>query len=274
MFFFFLVDLLCSKSLAFTDIAHINLSLRSMDDFVEVNEIYKSHFGISPPTRACIATKLAQGCRVMLDAIARRSEDKVPNSRFALHVQSRSYWAPANIGPYSQAVSVSGIRKKTRGMHSRPLIPFVFTFRHIWLKITSTRWLFWRRKTGLIYQDRWKSVSRGSDRVDAFILISSLTSELQPGSCPLPATCQTHLSYFPIHEMDRVYTLLYHWSISSGASSRMLETDFYNVWREDSDTLHCGWRAPKRGAHRVASGRIWWSPSISYRSARAGRRWG
>jgi diphthine-ammonia ligase len=27
-------------------------------------------------------------------------------SRKALHVQSRSYWAPANIGPYSQAISV------------------------------------------------------------------------------------------------------------------------------------------------------------------------
>ena len=30
--------------------------------------------------------------------------------REALHVQSTSYWAPANIGPYSQAVKVIEIR--------------------------------------------------------------------------------------------------------------------------------------------------------------------
>ena len=45
-----------------------------------------------------------------LDANLNRS-DRV--KREALHVQSISYWAPANIGPYSQAVKVrSFITKK------------------------------------------------------------------------------------------------------------------------------------------------------------------
>lgn len=102
-----LSSLLESKLLRFTDLTHINLFLRSMDDFARVNEIYKLHFGILPPTRACIATKLLPGSRMSIEVLGRR-DDHISNERFGLHVQSRSYWAPANIGPYSQAVSTGG----------------------------------------------------------------------------------------------------------------------------------------------------------------------
>lgn len=34
------------------------------------------------------------------------AERKRVGGRSALHVQSLSYWAPANIGPYSQAITV------------------------------------------------------------------------------------------------------------------------------------------------------------------------
>lgn len=75
-----------------------------MEDFVRVNAMYKSFFGTSPPARACIAVDLPAGTNVRLDCIA-FSETK-PLDRRALHVQGLSYWAPANIGPYSQAILV------------------------------------------------------------------------------------------------------------------------------------------------------------------------
>lgn len=75
-----------------------------MDLFPAVNAIYKTFFGISPPTRACVATPLPLGERLRLEAVAFVGEEK---DRKALHVQSLSYWAPANIGPYSQSVIVN-----------------------------------------------------------------------------------------------------------------------------------------------------------------------
>ncbi|MBW0470339.1 hypothetical protein O181_010054 [Austropuccinia psidii MF-1] len=98
---------LTHKSLSLIDIAHINVSLSSMEDFAEVNAVYATKFGTSPPTRACIAVSLDHNARVMIDAIARRPACKSTREvRLALHVQSRSYWAPANIGPYSQAIMI------------------------------------------------------------------------------------------------------------------------------------------------------------------------
>lgn len=75
-----------------------------MADFALVNTAYKTSFGTSPPARACVAVDLPDGVNVRLDCIAHA--DKSPQERRALHVQSLSYWAPANIGPYSQAVVV------------------------------------------------------------------------------------------------------------------------------------------------------------------------
>ncbi|KAG8973809.1 hypothetical protein FRC05_008228 [Tulasnella sp. 425] len=59
-----------------------------------------------PPTRACIAVDLPPGTRVIMDCIA--YAEGTPHDRQALHVQGISYWAAANIGPYSQAVAVGG----------------------------------------------------------------------------------------------------------------------------------------------------------------------
>ena len=66
--------------------------------------MYGTFFGTSPPTRACVAVDLPPFMRVKLDCFA-YAETK-PSQRIALHVQGLSYWAPANIGPYSQAVSI------------------------------------------------------------------------------------------------------------------------------------------------------------------------
>lgn len=75
-----------------------------MDLFVRVNQAYGSYFGISPPARACVGVDLPQGVRVRLECIAYAEQSS--SDRQALHVQGLSYWAPANIGPYSQAITV------------------------------------------------------------------------------------------------------------------------------------------------------------------------
>ena len=72
--------------------------------FPTLNTIYATFFGTSPPTRACVAVDLPPSTRVKLDCFAYAETDLT--QRTALHVQGLSYWAPANIGPYSQAVLV------------------------------------------------------------------------------------------------------------------------------------------------------------------------
>ncbi|KAG6336691.1 hypothetical protein ID866_2398 [Astraeus odoratus] len=96
--------------------AMITLLIPSLDPttFGAANSAYSAFFGASPPARACIGA----GKVVMLDCVARTSVASMENTsevnvgdsqgvpRRSLHVQSLSYWAPANIGPYSQAISV------------------------------------------------------------------------------------------------------------------------------------------------------------------------
>jgi diphthine-ammonia ligase len=85
------------------DVANITLLLPSLAPkvFAAANKTYAEFFNVSPPSRACVGVDLPEGVNVMLECIARRD-----NTRKALHVQGLSYWAPANIGPYSQAVTV------------------------------------------------------------------------------------------------------------------------------------------------------------------------
>ncbi|KIM90928.1 hypothetical protein PILCRDRAFT_811423 [Piloderma croceum F 1598] len=85
--------------------ANINIFISSMDLFARVNAVYGTFFGISPPARACVGVDLPPDIRVKLDCIAYVEQN--PTDRQALHVQGLSYWAPANIGPYSQAITVN-----------------------------------------------------------------------------------------------------------------------------------------------------------------------
>lgn len=83
---------------------NINIFLSSIELFARVNAVYSTFFGISPPARACVAIDLPRPIQVRLDCIA--FDDHAVAERQALHVQGLSYWAPANIGPYSQAITV------------------------------------------------------------------------------------------------------------------------------------------------------------------------
>ncbi|KAI0045321.1 hypothetical protein FA95DRAFT_1680564, partial [Auriscalpium vulgare] len=95
---------LADHALTLSNVANINIFISSMEYFAAMNDVYASFFGISPPARACVAVDLPSPFRVKLDCIAYAEHH--PSDRQALHVQSLSYWAPANIGPYSQAINV------------------------------------------------------------------------------------------------------------------------------------------------------------------------
>lgn len=88
------------------DIVFATVLLRSMSDFALMNQVYVSLFKKpNPPARVTVACgdALPSNVRVMVSfVIDRGARDR----RQGLHVQSRSYWAPANIGPYSQAMSI------------------------------------------------------------------------------------------------------------------------------------------------------------------------
>ena len=88
------------------DLLSTTLLLRSMADFGAVNAIYGRLFSQPlPPARVTVAAgnRLPRSCRLLLHATASRL---APARRHGLHVQSRSYWAPANIGPYAQAIGL------------------------------------------------------------------------------------------------------------------------------------------------------------------------
>jgi diphthine-ammonia ligase len=89
-----------------SSITSTTILLRRMQDFAAVNPVYGTLFSqANPPSRVTVAfgDLLPQGKDVLLSI----TFDRVATGkRRGLHVQSRSYWAPANIGPYSQAIAI------------------------------------------------------------------------------------------------------------------------------------------------------------------------
>ncbi|KDR83614.1 hypothetical protein GALMADRAFT_235897 [Galerina marginata CBS 339.88] len=99
-----LAERLAEGGLTLSQCCIINIFISSMDLFLRVNAVYSTFLGTSPPARACVGVDLPPGIRVRMEAMA--FSEKTPFDRQALHVQGLSYWAPANIGPYSQAIAV------------------------------------------------------------------------------------------------------------------------------------------------------------------------
>ncbi|OCT68707.1 hypothetical protein XELAEV_18039995mg [Xenopus laevis] len=97
--------------LQMSDAVLVHLYVKSMEDFAEINTVYGTHFLSAPPARVCVQCCLPDNASLKMDALFCRpsradpSSDCVPE-KTAMHVQSISHWAPANIGPYSQAVRV------------------------------------------------------------------------------------------------------------------------------------------------------------------------
>lgn len=80
--------------------------LRRMSDFGSINKLYGALFlEPNPPARVTISCGdlLPEGSDIAVYLMVQ--PHLTPSTRQGLHVQSRSYWAPANIGPYSQAIA-------------------------------------------------------------------------------------------------------------------------------------------------------------------------
>ncbi|KAK1991449.1 adenine nucleotide alpha hydrolases-like protein [Colletotrichum falcatum] len=95
-----------SPPLPTTAITNAVIALSSMSDFPTVNKIYSKLFQHpNPPSRVTISCgELQEGSAINIHLTVKPNLG--PRERNGLHVQSRSYWAPANIGPYSQAIDV------------------------------------------------------------------------------------------------------------------------------------------------------------------------
>lgn len=116
---------LAQQNLSATSIISTVIVLRSMADFPAINAIYGSLFTApNPPSRVTISCgdllPTDSGNIAIYITVHAGEVD-----RQGLHVQSRSYWAPANIGPYSQAISFPVTAGGTRVVHIAGQIPLV-----------------------------------------------------------------------------------------------------------------------------------------------------
>jgi len=102
-----ILSILTQHNLTPASIAFTTILLRHMSDFAAINAIYSTLFTTAnPPARVTVACgdALPIGVDIVLSLTVHIQNP--PSDRLGLHVQSRSYWAPANIGPYSQAIGV------------------------------------------------------------------------------------------------------------------------------------------------------------------------
>ena len=85
------------------DVYSACIYLGDLRDFAAFNRTYCSYFNEDPPSRVCVGIGASQRNRVVVECLASAVDRRV------LHVRSISLWAPACIGPYSQASTVSGL---------------------------------------------------------------------------------------------------------------------------------------------------------------------
>ncbi|TPX63981.1 hypothetical protein SpCBS45565_g06227 [Spizellomyces sp. 'palustris'] len=102
----YLQDQLVSCGLTWDNVVMIHVYVRDMSAFGRLNAAYNKYFGINPPPRVTVEVALPEDSQVQIDCLAYQYADPA-HGKETLHVQSVSYWAPANIGPYSQAAMVS-----------------------------------------------------------------------------------------------------------------------------------------------------------------------
>ncbi|KAK7104737.1 uncharacterized protein [Littorina saxatilis] len=93
-----------------SDLFSMCVYVNNMSDFAAVNAVYKTYFGINPPVRICVGASLPQNVVFCMDCQGWGEEggEECSSDRRTMHVQGISHWAPANIGPYSQATVLAG----------------------------------------------------------------------------------------------------------------------------------------------------------------------
>ncbi|KAI9207435.1 uncharacterized protein BJ171DRAFT_492743 [Polychytrium aggregatum] len=98
-------DKLGAQGMSWGDVLIIHVYVRDMDDFAKLNSVYGTFFTINPPTRVTVEAPLPRPILAQIDCLAFRDPGG-SRRKETLHVQGISYWAPANIGPYSQAAMI------------------------------------------------------------------------------------------------------------------------------------------------------------------------
>lgn len=114
-------DILVTYNSSLNDIQHVTLLLSDINQFNEVNKVYEEQFSkyYLPPSRICIETTLSLTKLVQLSCTVIHSKIKQ-----GIHIRSRSYWAPQNIGPYSQAIVEENLQYKIATLSGQiPLEP-------------------------------------------------------------------------------------------------------------------------------------------------------
>lgn len=118
-----LEELLQQHQESLSSIQHVVLFVRDMSTFAEINSVYEPFFSKTflPPSRVCVESSLPKDCHLLLSCVCMK-QPKIP--RLGIHIRSRSYWAPQNIGPYSQAIVEDRDSHKTATLLGQiPLIP-------------------------------------------------------------------------------------------------------------------------------------------------------
>ncbi|KAJ3292468.1 hypothetical protein HDU79_001423 [Rhizoclosmatium sp. JEL0117] len=100
-----LIHHLQTHNLTPSNITSMHLYVADMSEFAALNAVYGSYFGVNPPTRVTVQVGFPVGeeCRIQMDCLAfDHAESEKKWRKSVMHVQGVSYWAPSNIGPYSQ----------------------------------------------------------------------------------------------------------------------------------------------------------------------------
>ncbi|XP_068232822.1 uncharacterized protein [Palaemon carinicauda] len=113
-----LKECLVSNDMELNSIISIKMYIHDMCDYEQLNAQYIKYFTVNPPVRCVVEAPLPANVCIQVDVVGWKHNfvtsvedtDLVqPVSRTTMHVQSLSHWAPANIGPYSQAIKVGDV---------------------------------------------------------------------------------------------------------------------------------------------------------------------
>lgn len=96
-----LTGLVAELKAEISDITAVHLYVSNMASFSRMNNIYKQYFSSNPPIRVCVESCLPENLYLIMDVQGFSPVCAIQQS--TMHVQGLSHWAPANIGPYSQA---------------------------------------------------------------------------------------------------------------------------------------------------------------------------
>jgi diphthine-ammonia ligase len=153
--------------------------LRHISDFSAVNDVYTRRSTTNnPPARVsvCCGESLPRYALVCISFVLSAAR---PSRIKNLHVQSVSYWAPANIGPYSQAMSAPIIAEE--GCHEAivylagqiPLLPCsmklieadflqqaVLSLQHLWRVSQSVRADWWIHAVAYLADDEFTEIQK------------------------------------------------------------------------------------------------------------------